>query len=51
MEYTRISGEGSRPIGREPFVLICVQGFAEPAESDKQPTDGITPLSCLLVVR
>ena len=43
MEYTRVSSEGSR-LWREPFVLICVQGFGEPAESNKQPTDGLTPL-------
>ena len=36
MEYTGMSGEGSRLPGRGPFVLICVQGFAEPAESDRR---------------
>ena len=44
IEYTRVSGGGSRSSWREPFVLICVQGFGEPAESNKQPTDGLTPL-------
>ena len=43
MEYTRVSGEGSRLPGREPFVLIYVQGFAEPAELDEQLSDGFTP--------
>ena len=42
MEYTRVSGEGSR-LWREPFVLTCVQGFAEPAESGEQSTDGLAP--------
>ena len=32
-------------IGRGLFVLICVQGFGEPAESNKQPTDGFTLFS------
>ena len=45
----KIGCEGSRLTGRGSFVLICVQGFGEPAESDKQLTDSITPFYCSLV--